>query len=424
MNDAIISALLEWNPWLEGRFPPELLGFEREYNVLSYLAIPEVKILEGVRRSGKSTLLYQIAAQGISIGKKVLYVNFEDEVLRQHSLSDIYYAYLQRDTIDYLLIDEVQHCQDWVPFIRKFYDRKQLLQIWITGSNSSLISKEYSEMLTGRNLKLRIMPLSFPEYCRFKTYPELTLPLSREREVHVKKGFEDYLNFGAFPAVVLRPVYQRELLTNYFEDFLYKDIASRHDVNVSKLKDLAIYLATHSATLLSTRNLSKVLNLHPNTVSDYIAYMKEVFLFDELVKFDYSLQKQYVNDKKIYIVDTGLGNAVSFRFSEDRGRLLETSVYQALKHRKKDLYFHRGKKECDFLIKEDLEITQAIQVSHSLCDPDTKEREIAGLIDALKTYGLSEGLILTSEETDDFELTVDNTTYRIIVKPIWKWFLT
>src|SRR5690348_351367 len=100
MSSEIISALLEWNPWLESTFPEALLGIAREYDITRYIAIPEIKILEGVRRSGKSTLLYQIAQRGTLIGKQVLYINFDDEILRKHSLAEIYYAYLQHGTID------------------------------------------------------------------------------------------------------------------------------------------------------------------------------------------------------------------------------------------------------------------------------------------------------------------------------------
>ncbi|MFK3617180.1 ATP-binding protein [Coxiella burnetii] len=423
MHDAIIAALIDWNPWLEGPFPKELMGIERDYPISTFLAIPEIKILEGVRRSGKSTLLYQVVDHALQEGKKVLYINFEDEVLKRYSLSEIYYAYLQRAPVNYLLIDEIQHCIDWVPFIRKFYDRKIFDQIWITGSNTSLITKEYSEMLTGRNIKLLIMPLSFIEYLRFNGLSSIQRPLSREREVEIKRYFDKFLSIGSFPAITLRPVYQRELLINYFEDFLYKDIATRHNVNVSKLKDLAIYLATHSAKIISYRNIAKALNLHPNTVADYISYLKEVFLFDELYKFDYSLKKQYSNDKKIYIIDTGLGNAVSFRLFEDKGRVLETIFYQALKQRKKEIYFHRSHKECDFLIKEDLDIRFAIQVTYSLEDFETKEREIAGLIDAMKTYNLNEGIILTYNEIDRFEIERGNSHFQISVQPLWEWLL-
>lgn len=423
MNDEIVSALLEWNPWLEGDLPEELLGIARDYDITKYIAIPEIKILEGVRRSGKSTLIYQIVQHGLNHGKKVLYVNFDDEVLRKYSLSDIYYAYLQRGKVEYLLLDEIQHCGEWVPFIRKSYDRKVFAQIWITGSNSSLINKEYAELLTGRNLKVRIHPLSFSEFCRFKDLGVINLPVTRDLESKIKNLFDQYLALGAFPAIALRPTLQRELLTNYFDDFIYKDIAKRHNVKTEKLKDLAIYMATNSAKNISHRRIVTALNLHKNTVKEYISYMQEVFLFDDLFKFDYSLAKQYINEKKNYIVDTGLANAVSFRFSEDLGRILETVVYCALKRSYSQIYFHKDKHECDFIIKDDLEITTAIQVTVSLKDPDTKQRELDGIIDAMKKYKLDSGLILTKDENGTLEQEVDGKICTISIQPIWKWLL-
>src|SRR3989344_7702415 len=226
MAQEIISTLLEWNPWFEQEISSELVGIERDYDVITYLSIPEIKILEGIRRSGKSTLLYQIVQEGIKRRKKVLYINFDDEILKQYSISEIYHAFLVYASVDYLLLDEIQQCKEWVPFIRKCYDRKECEQIWITGSNSSLIHKEYSDLLTGRNIKLTISPLSFSEYLKFKKIENITLPVSPAREAEIKRFFEEYLALGAFPAIALRTVLQRELLSNYFEDFLYKDIAA------------------------------------------------------------------------------------------------------------------------------------------------------------------------------------------------------
>ena len=400
MNEEIISTLLEWNPWLKDVVPQSLVGISRKYHVVSYLSIPEIKIVAGVRRSGKSTLLYQIIQHAITNDKMALYVNFEDETLQRYSLSDIYDAFLEVDSIDYLLVDEIQQCKDWVPFVRKCYDRKQLEQIWITGSNSSLIAKEYANLLTGRNVKITISTLSFSEFLKFKNFENSQPLLTKQQTSQVKKLFQEYLGTGAFPAIALRNVFQRELLVNYFEDFLYKDIASRYEVNTTKLKDLAIFLATQSSQLFSYRNIANTLGLHPTTVNDYISYMKEVFLFSEIHKFDYSLKKQHSHDKKIYMVDTGLANSVSFRFSEDKGKILETAVYHHLKRQYNEIYFHRDKKECDFLVKQDLKITHAIQVTTTLSDPKTAEREFAGLSEAIRAYQPEHAMILTSDESN------------------------
>lgn len=423
MNDEIISALLDWNPWIEGDIPSALIGIQRQQDLRDLLDIPEIKILEGVRRSGKSTLLYQLVKHASEKGKRALYINFEDGLLNKYPLSEVYYTFLEKHSVDYLLIDEVQNCPDWVPFVRQLYDRKALDQIWITGSNSSLIKKEYAELLTGRNIKRIVSPLSFFEYCEFKEMPNIHLPASNQKEAKIKQLFQAFMTLGAFPAIALRPVLQRELLMNYFDDFIYKDIATRYDVNVSKLRDLAIYLATNSTKLYSYRKMASLMNIHANTVADYISHMKEVFLFDEIYKFDYALKNQLSHDKKLYMVDTGLANSVSFRFSEDKGRMLETIVYQALKRQRVAIYFHRNKNECDFLLKSGTEMIAAIQVTCSVSDPVTRKREIAGLLDALKTYQLNSGLILTLDEEEQLSLLEDDVPYQITIKPVWRWLL-
>jgi predicted AAA+ superfamily ATPase len=338
-------------------------------------------------------------------------------------LSEIIQTYQEKTDIEYLFIDEIQLCPEWVSFIRKSYDRREIKQIWISGSNSSLIKQEYASLLTGRNFAIDIYTLSFKEYLNFHDFEFSNLSLSSQKETGVKKLFHAYLEWGGFPAVALRNIYQKELLLNYFDDFIYKDIASRYEVNLIKLKDLGLYLATNSTKLFSYRKIATALGLHPNTVTDYISYFKEIFLFKELHKFDFSLQVQLSHKKKIYAMDTGLASAVSFRFSSDMGRILENLVYIELVRRKKEIYFHKLKKECDFLIKQDLDIVQAIQVTLSLGDPDTKKREIAGLIEAMSTHHLNQGLILTLDE-EGKEVCLDNgITYDILIIPAWKWAL-
>ena len=301
--------------------------------------------------------------------------------------------------------------------------RKEIPQIWISGSNSSFIKKEFATLLTGRNITIKVYPLSFDEFLNFRAVPHLKAPLSTKKENLIKNQFTRYLDTGAFPAVVLRPVLQKELLINYFEDFIYKDIASRHDVNLVKIKELGIYLATNSAKYFSYRGCANALGMHPKTIMDYCSYFCEIFLFNELYKFDYSLKNQIGSDKKIYIADTGLANAISFRFSEDQGRILENIVHNELKRRNEEIYFHKQKYECDFIIKKDLKISQAIQVTKSLDDPEVKKREIRGLLEAINTYKLHEGLILTMEEEGLEEIHEENLRMQIKILPTWKWLL-
>jgi len=423
MNTEIFQALLDWNPWIQGEFPDELTGFKRDYHLLDYLDAPEIKIIEGARRVGKSTLLYQVIHHVLKTSERVLYINFEDEVLKKYSLSDVVYTYLEHANIEFLFVDEIQNCTDWVSFIRKTYDRREISQLWVSGSNSSLIKQEYATLLTGRNLPIHIYPLSFPEFLTFKSCACKSLPASKKQEIELRKLFVEYMEYGAFPAVANRNVLKKELLLAYFDDFIYKDIVGRYNINAVKTKELAIYLAINSSKSFSYRSIATFLNCHINTVMDYFGYMKQAFLFEELYKFDYSLQKQFVTDKKIYCLDTGLAAAVSFRFSEDKGRILENIVYCELRRLKQDIYFHKNIIECDFIIKKELDIVDAIQVCATLNDPATKQREINGLLGALQTYKLTHGSILTQNEEGSEQVVLNGITYTIRIMPVWKWLL-
>ncbi len=425
MHAEIVKSLYDWNQWMKGKFPQELAGHPRLYALESYLQIPEVKILEGARRTGKSTLFYQVIEQLLEHKQHVLYINFEDEILKKHTLNEVVSAYEiahPEFPVQNLFVDEIQNCKEWVSFIRKTHDRKEIPQIWISGSNSSFIKKEFATLLTGRNITIKVYPLSFREFLNFKGIETSTVT-STQQENSIKHHFMQYLEFGAFPAVVLRPVLQRELLLNYFEDFLYKDIASRHEVDIRKLKELGIYLATNSAKSFSYRGCATALGIHPNTVLNYCSYFYDIFLFNELSKFDYSLKNQIGSDKKIYIADTGLANAVSFRFSEDRGRILETAVHNELKRRQEEIYFHKKAYECDFLVKKGLKIAEVMQVANTMEDPEVKKRELRGLLEAMQEHKLSKGLILTMDEEGWEEIFEDGRTMHIQILPVWKWLL-
>lgn len=117
------------NPWLLDTFPEELLGEPRNYELSEYLEVPEIKIIEGARRVGKSTLLYQVIYQLHQTQKDILYVNFEDETLQKYSLSEVISVYSERSPIGYLFVDEIQNCEGWVQVVRKMYDRREMKQI-------------------------------------------------------------------------------------------------------------------------------------------------------------------------------------------------------------------------------------------------------------------------------------------------------
>jgi len=415
----IIESILDWNPWVTGEFPESLVGFEREIDILKYLDFKEIKILEGPRRSGKSTLLYRVIKTLVEDKKNVLYLNFDDEALRGMTLEEVVDIFAEYKDIDYLFVDEVQHCKNWVPFVRKAYDTKLLKQIWITGSNSNLIKEEYATYLTGRNIKLKISPLNFREFLSFKQKTYDSDLLSSRQKAEVKRFFKEYLEYGGFPEVVLRSAGKKELLLNYYEDFLYKDIVSRYGADAEKLRNLSTYLNTNASKLVSYRNLSNVLQINYVTTTKYISYFLEVYLFSLLYRFDYSLKKQIHDDKKIFALDTGLANAVSFKFSEDYGRQLESIVFSQLKNDGYEIYYHSNGGECDFVVREKGKVTQLVQVTASLKDEKTKLREVNGLQIAMDRYGVKTGLILTDDEEGE-EMYGGK---MIKIMPVWRWLL-
>ena len=416
----IIKSVLDWNPWFDvWKVPEELLWKKRNIDLKQYLEFKEIKILNWARRTGKSTLVYTVISEVIKNNKNIVYLNFDDEVLINHSLEEIMEEVLVKKDIDYIFLDEIQNCKKWARYIRKAYDTRKFKQIWITWSNSSLMQKEYSNILTWRIISLKINSLNFREYLEFNWEKNIDLDLlSSDKEIQIRKNLENYLQLWWFPELSLRKFNKKELLINYFNDFIYKDIVWRYNVNSEKVKKLAYYLLSNTSKLFSYRKLAQTLDLNVESLYDYLNYFYEIYFFEELKRFDYSYKKQLVSPKKIYSLDTGF-ISLGFNFSENIWRKLENLVFIELKRRGLEVYYHREKKECDFVIDNWWKIVKAIQVSYSLVDEDTKKRELEWLIDAMESYSLEEGLIISYDE----EYEIPHFEYRIKVIPVWKWLL-
>ncbi|MHA1107324.1 MAG: ATP-binding protein [Promethearchaeota archaeon] len=213
---------------------------------------------------------------------------------------------------------------------------------------------------------------------------------------------------------------KKERLEEYFENIILKDIVERYNIRNTKLiKDLGIYLLSNATNLISHGSLSKVFDVSINTIKEYISFLESAYLFFRLNKFSYSYKKQFKTSSKIYSIDNGLINLVSFKFSENKGRLFENLVFLELKRNNKEIYYHKIKKECDFIIKKNLKITNAIQVSISLDLLKNKKREYEGLIEALNEYNLKEGLIITEDQYEDLKIN----GFKIKIRPLWFWLL-
>ena len=400
-------------------------GIEREalLNLKKYFKLPHTLVVAGIRRVGKSTLLVQLMR---SFYKDTsYYFNFEDERLLNFEPNDFNSLYELMVELfgekKVFFFDEIQNVKGWENFVRRMQDRK--FKFFITGSNASLLSRELGTKLTGRYLSQKLYPFSFKEFLSFKNYKfqQNNLYKTVERG-KLKKFFNVYLKEGGMPEYLQ---YQnKEVLKNVYEDILYRDIAVRYDIKETKsLRELALYFLTNLGGLFSYNKLKKNLSLGSvNTVKSYTEHLENSFLIFTINLFSYSLKQQAVAPKKAYYLDNGLANAVSFRFSRDKGKFLENLVFVELKRRDEDIYYYKTKNnlEVDFLLKKGRKVKQLIQVSQNLKEAKTKEREVKGLTTALKELKLKQGLILTEDE----EETITLKGIKIVVQPVYKWLLT
>ena len=211
-----------------------------------------------------------------------------------------------------------------------------------------------------------------------------------------------------------------ELLTGYFQDILYRDIIARYRLSrVEEIKQIGIYFLSNIAKKFSYTTLQKVSSVKSlSSVKQYLDYYAGAYLFYYLNKFDFSLKKQTLNPRKVFTVDQGFVHRIGFNFSANKGRVLENIVFLELKRRKKEIFYYSGKGECDFVIKQGLHITEAVQVTY-LLNNENFERETGGLLEAMKTYGLPTGLLLYYDK----EVKEEQVPEGITIMPVWKWLL-
>jgi predicted AAA+ superfamily ATPase len=367
------------------------------------LKLPFAVILSGIRRSGKSTLLRQV----MKTTNNSYYFNFEDprangfEVNDFQKLDEIFKE--EYGESDYYFFDEIQNAEKWELFVRTMLDKKK--HFLITGSNASLLSRELGTRLTGRHLKHELFPFSYREFLNFA---------SRRAGAN---SFGEYMQKGGFPEYLK---YERsDILQELFNDIIMRDIVVRYKLRSPKIiKEMALFLISNVGVEFSYNNLAKAFSLgSTNSAIAFVSHLEDSYLLFPISKFDYSLKKQAVNPKKIYLIDNGLADVNSVSFSSNKGRMLENCVFLELRRAGKEVFYFRGDNECDFLVKEKNAITMAIQVCYEL-NEDNKKREIDGLIEALEKFDLIEGVILTYDQQDKLEISGKT----IKVSPAWHWF--
>jgi predicted AAA+ superfamily ATPase len=316
--------------------------------------------------------------------------------------------------------DEIQNVKKWEMFVRRMQERG--FKFFVTGSNASLLSKELATKLTGRTVMLELYPFSFNEYLTFKGYSldRSNLFLTQERG-KIKRLFNEYLEKGGMPEYLK---YKEDtVLKRVYEDILYRDIVARYEIKeIKALRELGFYLLSNIGNLFSYNKLKGALGLGSvNTVKSYAEYLENAFLIFPVNVFSYSLKQQFIAPKKIYCIDNGLANAISFRFSKNQGSFLENLVFLELKRRYPEIYYYktRNNLEVDFLLKEAGTTKALIQVTQSLSNIQVRQRELKALGLAMEELKLNKAIILTEEEEEQIRLK----NKIIQVKPVYKWLL-
>jgi len=357
----------------------------KEYldKIETWLSRPEIIIIKGIRRCGKSTILRQIAYR---TKKKCVYINFDDYRFLQHlDVSLLEEVLKEFPNYDYYFFDEIQKIKGFESWLRTHYDIQSHKKFIISGSNISLFAPSLATVLTGRNITFEIFPFSYSEI--------------KEKKLG---NIQKYLLYGGFPEVVLEKDIERKkpLLLQYFNDILLRDIFERYSiVATQQFKALAQYILSNTGLKISPNKLSKELGINPRSAENYLSYLIDAYLIFEVPFFSYSSKTKYTAGRasKYYTLDNGLTTVLSQRISE--GHLFEALVAQKLrKNNKEQLYYWADKNEVDFISEG-----KAINVVSSEKIP---EREYKGLIELKqKKKHIKEFILIAKEKVVSNEFT-------------------
>jgi len=365
----------------------------KEYidKLLSFKDKDLIKVVSGLRRSGKSTLLElyreHLIKQGI--GKRQMqFYNFElPENYLDKTWSDIYFEIkkkFQPDKTNYVFLDEVQN----IPLFEKLVDglfATENTDVYVTGSNAFLLSSELATLLSGRYIEISILPFSFKEYLTARNFD------TSNKYLNYEALFFDYINETSLPkGVELREsgfdkIY--EYLEAIYTEIIEKDITQRHQINDKRaFANIVKFVASNIGNALSPSNISKTLkqdgkNIHHATVEKYLEYLVESFVFYKVNRFDLKGRKQLTTQEKYYLVDVGLLNILTGKERiTDRGHILENIVYLELLRRGNKVWTGTARNtEVDFVCKTPIGEIEYYQVAWQMTAESTVEREFGAL---------------------------------------------
>lgn len=414
MNNVIISQNKHWEDSYKNLYERDI--FQK---LLTNLQTKHIQVLQGIRRSGKSSLfklMINYLSQNID-PQKILYINLDDPFFTKYSKDPTsFYEIIQtakkltQKEVKYLFLDEVQAIKGWEKYVKSVYDSGEFEKIFITGSNSSLLNGEFATLLTGRYLSTKVYPLSFNEILKINnitSFLELNKQLPK-----VLKLIDDMMLYGSFVEVYgVQDDLKREVLSSYYDTVLLKDCIANNQIrDIKGFNELSFYALSNLTSLYSYASLSKAVKLNDKSVKEYIQVLEDCYLFSELKLFSCSLKEQINNKKKLYLCDNGFMN-LGYSFIANYGKLLENLVFSELQKQGCEIYFFNKESECDFIVKKE-DKTIAIQVCYEL-NEQNKTREINGV--KKLPFEVDEKYIITYNQKD----TIDD----IKVVTFWEYFI-
>ena len=380
-----------------------------------------IKLITGPRRVGKSTQALLMLRN-----RNFAYLNFDsqplldawDANLVMRMLDDVYPGH------EYRLLDEVQNLTAWDLWVSELY--RQGKNLVITGSNAKMLSSEMATVLTGKYLKVEMLPFSLEE---FFDWNKLDLrKLNPEQMSNAAALMDDYLRNGGYPEVVASRQLTRTYLDTLFDSIVWKDVAKRHNVrNITDLNDLALYLVSNFCNPVSANELTEELGFSSvNTTKKFMDYLHEPYLFYYLPRYNNKLKLMKKAPRKVYVVDNGFVAAKAFSLSDNLGRLLENQVFVELIRRgydtDKTMFYYRSRndKEVDFVLRKGTHIDRLVQVCYDMSNTKTEKREVDSLTECAGELNCSKLVIVTNNE----ERVIEKDGYRIEVVPVAKWIVS
>ena len=399
--------------------------------------LPKIIAIIGIRRCGKTYLLYQISKELLKSVKKeeILYINFEDERLSGFTVKDfskineLYFKLNPEAEKIYLIFDEIQNVDNWQKFLRRVIDKKNY-RIFITGSSSKLLSKEIATSLRGRTLSFSLLPFSFGKFLTEKGFKVSVVPTEKERGI-IKSFLEEYLHFGGFPEIVN---YDKNIklktLKEYWDLMIYKDLVERYKIkNIRAFKYLMRLVVESSAKEVSIRKIYNFLTSQKIKVSktkayEYFSFLEDINFVFPIRKFSYKFKAVEGSIPKLYVCDNGFINLF------ERGAIgmkMENLVAIELMRREfyknvmQEIFYWKdySGKEVDFVVNEGSEIKELIQVCYDISNFETKERELKSLVEASKELKCDNLLVITYDYEGEEEFKGKNIGFI----PLWKWLI-